>query len=297
MTSPNLDLLFVLAHPDDESFGSGGLISWLREQDLRVGLVCATRGESGQISDPSLGSPEMLGAVRERELRTAMSIAGVEPVRLLPYRDSGMDGTPENDDPRSLVQAPRESVLADVICQLRDLKPTNVVTFGPDGIYGHPDHIKIGDIATEAVHLAAEDAYPFLGEPWRVSHLYHSAVAREDLIESASGPHGPIAGLPLDLVSEMGTPRAEITHVFDIRPYIEAKLRLMRPHATQLPHNPEPGSPQDPATRPRLNRESLKHIPLPWNGPDDQPSVVDRFHSPELAGTPARFVSASVPTE
>lgn len=291
-----LDLLFVLAHPDDESFGSGGLITWLREQGYRVGLVCATRGESGQISDPSLGTPETLGAVRERELRTAMAVAGVEPVRLLPYRDSGMDGSPENDDPRSLVQAPREAVLADVIFQIRDLKPAVVVTFGPDGIYGHPDHIKIGDIATEAVHLAAGDAYPFLGEPWRVGHLYHSAVAREDLIESASGPHGPIAGLPLDLVATMGTPRAEITHVFDIRPYIEGKLRLMRPHATQLPFNPEPGSPQDPATRPRLAKESLRHVPLPWNGPDDPPSIVDPFHSSELASAPVQFITPGTST-
>lgn len=293
MTSqPNLDLLFVLAHPDDESFGSGGLISWLRGQRLRVGLVCATRGESGQISDPSLGTPETLGAVRERELRASMAIAGVEPVRLLSYRDSGMDGSPANDDPRSLVQALREAVLADVIFQLRDLKPTIVITFGPDGIYGHPDHIKIGEIATEAVQLAASDsAYPFLGEPWRVSYLYHSAVAREDLIESASGPHGPIAGLPLDLVAQMGTPRAEITHVFDIRPYIDAKLRLMQPHATQLPFNPEPGSPQDPATRPRLAKESAKHIPLPWNGSNDPPNFIDAFHSPELANAPASFVT------
>jgi LmbE family N-acetylglucosaminyl deacetylase len=292
MTSqPHLDLLFVLAHPDDESFGSGGLISWLREQDLRVGLVCATRGESGQISDPSLGTPETLGAVRERELRTAMTLAGVEPIRLLPYRDSGMDGTPENQDPRSLVQAPREAVLADVIYQLRDLRPTNVVTFGPDGIYGHPDHIRIGEIATEAVRLAAGDSFPFLGEPWRVSNLYHSAVAREDLIESASGPHGPIAGLPLDMVATMGTPRAKITHAFNIAPYIQAKLRLMRPHATQLPFNPEPGSPQDPATRPRLAKESLKHIPLPWNSPDDAPSILDRFHSPELLATSGPLVT------
>jgi LmbE family N-acetylglucosaminyl deacetylase len=288
MTSQaNLDLLFVLAHPDDESFGSGGLISWLREQGYCVGLVCATRGESGQISDPSLGTPETLGAVRERELRTAMTRAGVEPVRLLPYRDSGMDGSPENQDPRSLVQAPREAVLADVIFQLRDLKPAIVITFGPDGIYGHPDHIRIGEIATEAVQLAAGNAYPFLGEPWRVDNLYHSAVAREDLIESASGPHGPIAGLPLDLVATMGTSRAEITHAFDIRPYIQAKLRIMQAHATQLPFNPEPGSPQDPATRPRLAKESLKHIPLPWNGPGDQPSILDRFHSPELLESPA----------
>lgn len=281
--SAQIDYLMIFAHPDDETFGLGGMLMWARDTGVNIGVVCATRGESGEISDPSLGTLGSLGAARERELRRAMAAAGVEHLRLLPYRDSGMDGTPQNDDPRSLAQATDEAVIADVVFQIRDLKPRSVITFGPDGIYGHPDHIRIGAMTDIAVQIAASDEFAFLGDPWQVERLYHSAVAREDLIESAKSPHGPIAGLPLEQVMHMGTPRAEITHVFDIEQYVEAKLEIMRFHATQLPFLPEPGSTQDPATRPRIRKESLKRIPLPWNTADETADALDRWHSPEMA--------------
>ena len=78
-----------------------------------------------------------------------------------------MIGTPANDDPRSLVQAPQEALLGDVVFQIRDLRPQAIITFGPDGVYGHPDHVRIGAVATEAVETAASETWPFLGTPWR----------------------------------------------------------------------------------------------------------------------------------
>ncbi len=263
-SASGLDLLFILAHPDDESFGFAGSMAWAQAHGLRVGLVCATRGEAGAISHRSRGRPEALGAVRERELRAAMAIVGVDPVRLLPYRDSGMAGTPENDDPRSLNQAARTSVLADLVHQVRDLRPHAVITFGPDGVYGHPDHVRIGEIASEAVLVAATAVDPFLGEPWQTLRLYHVAVAREDLLAMSQRDNGPFAGMSPDQMAAMGVPRAEITHVFDVAAYAETKVRVISSHATQLPFEPEAGSPGDPAMRPRLGRESLKRIPLPW---------------------------------
>ncbi len=258
-TAAKVDVLFILAHPDDESFGFGGLMAWAQSQHLRVGLVCATRGEAGEISHPSLGTPATLGAVRERELRCAMGIVGVDPVRLLPYRDSGMQGTPGNDDPRSLARADREAVLADLVSQIRDLQPHAVITFGPDGVYGHPDHVRIGEIATEAVMVAASSA--------------------DDLIEMSQRETGPFANTPPDVIATMGIPRSEITHVFDVSEFIDTKLRVLASHATQLPYQPEDGGVGDPAMRPRLGRESLKRIPLPWPEDRETADVLDAFNT------------------
>jgi LmbE family N-acetylglucosaminyl deacetylase len=244
-----------------------------------VGLVCATRGEAGEISDPSLGTSEVLGAVRERELRTAMEIAGVEPVRLLSYRDSGMIGTIENDDPRSLIRAPRVALLADVVYQIRDLKPATVITFGPDGVYGHPDHVRIGEIATEAVDVAGTDDLPFLGRSWQVSRLYHFAVATEDLIEARRQASGLFGRVTEEQLAQWGIPRAEITHVFDVSEYVETKIRIMVSHATQLPYKPEPGSVGDPAMRPRLGRESLKRIPVAGTPADPSDDPLDAINT------------------
>jgi len=276
---PNVDILFILAHPDDESFAFGGLMAWARIRDLRIGLVCATRGEAGEISDPSLGTPATLGAVRERELRRAMGIVDVSTIRLLPYRDSGMAGTPENDDPRSLVQASQEAVLADIVFQIRDLRPRAVITFGPDGVYKHPDHVRIGEIATEAVQVAASDAYPFLGESWHANRLYHMALAREDLLAMSQRESGPFSGTSPEAIAAMGVPRSEITHVFDVSEFIDIKLRVLTSHATQLPFEPEDGSVGDPAMRLRLGRESVKRIPLPWTGDGDPDDFQDAFNT------------------
>lgn len=277
MTStPGLDILFMYAHPDDESFGNGGTLSWAKAAGLKVGLVCATRGEAGEISDPSLGPSSMLAAIRERELRAAMELAGVETIRLLGYRDSGMIGTPENDDPRSLVQASRDELLAHVVFQIRDLRPHIVVTFGPDGIYGHPDHIRIGASVTEGVELAASDDLPWLGHPWQVDSLYWVSLCREDVQVVAAHGHPYFSRLTEDELNTIGTPRAEITHVFDLRPYAEDKVRIMLAHPTQLPFQPEPGSPFDPATRPNIGKESFRKIPLTWSRDDDEPDAFDR---------------------
>jgi LmbE family N-acetylglucosaminyl deacetylase len=282
-----LDILYVLAHPDDETFGHAGLISWATSQGRRVGLVCATRGEVGEISDPSLGTPEMLGAVRERELRRAMAIIGVDPIRLLGYRDSGMAGSETNEDPRCLVQADRAAVLSDVVFHIRDLRPHAVVTFGPDGVYGHPDHIRIGEIATEAITVSASDELPFLGEPWEVSRLFHVAVAREFLLQAKRQGSGFFSRLSDEEIGMMGIPGREVTHAFDVSDFIATKIEAIKCHATQQPFNPEPGSPGDPAMRPRLGTETLKRMPLPWTLPDELPDFLDEAHQPALLPTPA----------
>ncbi len=110
-------LLAVFAHPDDEAFGVGGTLARYAAQGVRVVLACATRGEAGQISDPSLATPENLGRVREEELRCAARALGVREVIFLGYRDSGMAGDRRNADPRAYVseQTPPPLVVGKVL--------------------------------------------------------------------------------------------------------------------------------------------------------------------------------------
>ena len=119
----NQSLLAVYAHPDDEAFGSGGTIARYAAEGFCTYLVCATRGEVGEISDPSLATPETLGAVREGELRCAAETMGVAELIFLDYRDSGMVGTSENEDPRAFVNAPAEAVVQQLVSILRRLRP------------------------------------------------------------------------------------------------------------------------------------------------------------------------------
>lgn len=271
-----MDILWVLAHPDDESFGGAGALAWAHDAGLTTGLVCATRGEVGEISDPALGTPEILGAVRERELRRAMDAVQLTELRILPYRDSGMAGTPENDDPRSLVQAPLEEAIAHVVLQIRELKPETVVTFGPDGVYGHPDHIRIGEIATEAVLRAAEDAQPGLGEPWQVKALYHTAVPREVMLEFRRRAGGAFAEMSDEELNRMGTPSEEITHWADTIDYIDIARKAVIEHRTQI-KDVNAFLVDTPEVRARMRYQQFTRKPLPWDKGASHQDAIDRL--------------------
>ncbi|MBA3739275.1 MAG: PIG-L family deacetylase, partial [Actinobacteria bacterium] len=145
-----LTLVTVFAHPDDETFSVGGSVAAAVDAGARVIAICATRGEVGEIADPTLATAETLGQVREAELRAACAELGVHDVRFLGYRDSGMDGTPENAHPRAFANAPDDEVVGAISAQLEELRPDVVVTFEPGGVYGHPDHIKVSRCATLA---------------------------------------------------------------------------------------------------------------------------------------------------
>lgn len=222
-STQHLDLLWILAHPDDEAFGNSGVMTWAQTQGLRCGLVCATRGEAGEISDPALADRESLGAVREVELRTAMSLVGLAALRILPFRDSGMAGMPENADPRSLQKASEASVLAHLTAHIRQLRPSMVMTFGPDGVYGHPDHVKIGRLAADAVLAADRHGTPGLGQPWRVTSMYTTAAPREALIAASRQAGRLFSSLPAEALESLGVPSNEITHWFDMSAFLDRR--------------------------------------------------------------------------
>jgi LmbE family N-acetylglucosaminyl deacetylase len=268
-----MDILWSLAHPDDESFGGAGTIAWAAKNGLTTGLVCATRGEVGEISEARLGTPATLGAVREQELRGAMNEVGLTELRLLGYRDSGMAGTKENDDPRAFVQAPREEALAHIIAQIRELKPETVITFGPDGGYGHPDHVYIGSLTDEAVLRAADSDQPGLGNPWQVRALYHAAIPREALIAFVKSPDGPFRSMSEEQIQQLGTPSSEITHWVDTIDFIAISRATVMHHLTQIPVAARARFDDDN----RLRYQTFVRQPLPWDGDTPPFDAIDRL--------------------
>jgi N-acetyl-1-D-myo-inositol-2-amino-2-deoxy-alpha-D-glucopyranoside deacetylase len=229
--------MVALAHPDDETFGVGGVMARAVEEGHRVVIVCATRGEAGEIAHPSLATPETLGAVRERELRDAARALGVTDVRFLGFRDSGMAGTPENGHPEALVNAAEELVVERLVREIRDVRPDVVVTFEPGGIYGHPDHVTISQRATAAADAAADPAqWPDAGRAHRVSRLYYVALPKSVLREfrSAADAAGVQWGLADAIRIEQAVDDGEIDAAVDVTRWIERKKAAVAAHATQL---------------------------------------------------------------
>jgi LmbE family N-acetylglucosaminyl deacetylase len=195
-------LLAVFAHPDDESFRPGGTLVLLARRGVRVHLLTATRGEAGACGDPPLCMPEELPAARERELRCACAALGVEPPRLLSYRDG------------HLGEADSEEIIAQVLGVVDEVRPQVMLSFGPDGLSGHPDHVTIGQCAAEAFRRVQ-----------KVAALYTVAV-----------PHSVAEQLAMQNVRSV--PDEAIALSVDISAVWETKLAAIRCHATQLSSSP-----------------------------------------------------------
>ncbi|HBY96674.1 MAG: PIG-L family deacetylase [Ardenticatenaceae bacterium] len=230
-------LMIVLAHPDDEVLGTAGSMAKAADSGRSVQLVCATRGEEGEIHKPGVSRDE-LAATREAELRCSADALGVDEVVFLGYRDSGMAGEPTNEHPHALAQAPREQVAERIVEMIRTFQPDVVVTFGPEGGYGHPDHIAIHH-ATTLAFTDAGDAYrfPVAGEPWQPVKLYFVALASSffrlaaDLLRAEDLPPVSFTGEPFE---ELGRPEHEITTIVDVSEFVEQKQRALACHETQL---------------------------------------------------------------
>jgi LmbE family N-acetylglucosaminyl deacetylase len=154
----------ILAHPDDESLGFGGTLVKYAAEGVHVALVMATRGERGWTGDSDANPGRAaLGQIREAELRAAATAMGIERLTFLDQIDG------------ELAQAESRPLLARIVAEIRAFRPQVVITFGPDGAYGHPDHIAISQLATTAVALAANPEYSVIGdvEPIQVNKLYY----------------------------------------------------------------------------------------------------------------------------
>jgi LmbE family N-acetylglucosaminyl deacetylase len=230
-------LMAVFAHPDDEAFGTGGSLTRYAAKGCKVYLVTATRGESGTIAEPGLVTSANLPAVRERELSCACEVYGINPPIFLDYVDG------------QLPLVNQGQAVGKIVRLIRDLTPDVVLTFGPDGIYGHYDHIAVHRWTSIAVDLAAEpDCFPeqLAGtcKPHQVSKLYYRALSRDRVAAMAEGDK-PAAvemdGVPFYFY---GWPEDQITTAIDVSEFATAKLNGIRCHASQIgqqsPYNETP---------------------------------------------------------
>ena len=167
----SLRLMCVLAHPDDESLGTGGILAKYAVEGVGTYLLTATRGEQGWFGpEDEYPGPEALGAIREQELRNAAAVLGLQEVVFLNYCDGELD------------RAGTDEVVGKIVTHLRRVRPHVVVTFDPFGAYGHPDHVAICQFATAAVVAAADPAYAGgFGQPYRVAKLYYFVATRARL--------------------------------------------------------------------------------------------------------------------
>jgi LmbE family N-acetylglucosaminyl deacetylase len=175
-------LLAVLAHPDDESFGTGGTLALYAQRGVNVFLVCATRGEAGDVDADCLDGFQSIAERREHELRCAAGILGLAGVYFLGYHDSGMPGSPYNQHPHALIAAPLDEVAGRVVEYIRLLKPEVVITFDPIGGYRHPDHIAIHNATVKAFEAAGDPLqYPGALPPYRPQKLYFQTISKRML--------------------------------------------------------------------------------------------------------------------
>ncbi len=231
-------LLAVYAHPDDEVFGVGGTLHHYSRRGVRVVLACATRGEAGEISDPALATPETLGQVREQELRASAQALGVHEVVLLGHRDSGMEGTPPNQNPHAYINLDPGAAVRQIVALIRQERPQVVLTFEPFGGYGHPDHRAVSRHTTAAFDAAGSaDHWPDAGEPWKPSRLFYSLIPNQFYRDVRAR----LAARGVDIstlrrTDELpGRPSDDIiTTVIDVSASVAAKFRAAEAHRTQF---------------------------------------------------------------
>lgn len=171
-------ILSVLAHPDDESFGMGGTLAKYAASGVDVHLICATRGEAGEVDPEYLEGFSSIADLRVHELNCAVNELGIEPVRMLEYRDSGMTGSADNQHPQALINASLDQVAGEIADTIREIKPQVVLTFDPIGGYRHPDHIFIHEAATKAFKLAGDPAHPGNYAPFQPERLFYHTIPR-----------------------------------------------------------------------------------------------------------------------
>jgi N-acetyl-1-D-myo-inositol-2-amino-2-deoxy-alpha-D-glucopyranoside deacetylase len=234
-------IVFVHAHPDDEAIGTGATMARYAATGTHVTLVTCTLGEEGEIHVPALAQlaaaeADQLGGYRIGELAAACAALGVTDHRFLGgagrFRDSGMMGLPTNDHPRAFWRADLDAAAGLLVEVLREVRPQVLVTYDPNGFYGHPDHIQAHRVAMRAVELAG---------PAAPAKVYWTAVPRSVLEAGmsafADSADNPFRGITDPDELPFGTPDAAIAAAVDAHEYADRKTAALRAHATQIPPN------------------------------------------------------------
>jgi len=226
----------VVAHPDDETFGSGSVLIKYASEGALVWTSCATRGDVGEIADRSDATPETLSAVREQEYYDAGKVMGVKRSVLYGFRDSGMAGTSDNDHPNAYMNVPIDEVVALVVDTIRELKPQVVFTFDEGGGSGHPDHIHASEAAKLAYFAAGDPSYTGSDlEPWKPSKLYYHGFPRSQMTEwikafAKSDPDSDLAKIDPEL---LGVPDDRLTTKLDTSAHAAIRRKAIDVHQTQ----------------------------------------------------------------
>lgn len=220
-------MLMIVAHPDDESI-IGGTLAHYAAQGARVALLTATRGEAGTIFDPSVATPENIAQVREEELRCACEILGIEPPRFLACDDGAVRDCSDN-------------ALEPMVRVIREIRPQIVVTFGADGLYGHPDHVAVHRLATLAWQGAGDpNIFPQHSaeglEPYGPARLFYFGLS-QSMVERWQQHADLTVDLDGDLLQITGVPDDEITLSIDVMAYAEKKAGAFACHRSQM--NPD----------------------------------------------------------
>lgn len=201
-TTPDRRLIAVFAHPDDETYRVGGTLALLARRGVKVQVLTATRGGAGSCGKPPLCSQDELPEIREKELRCACKVFGLEPPILLNYQDG------------ELSEVNPERIVSEIAAWISELRPQIMISFGEDGLSGHPDHIAVGSFALDAFNQSKH-----------VNALYTPAV-------------------PVSIAEKLGMAQIravadkKITHTVDVREVWHAKMAAIRCHRTQLGESP-----------------------------------------------------------
>ncbi|WP_420645013.1 PIG-L deacetylase family protein [Candidatus Leptofilum sp.] len=217
-----LKLMCILAHPDDESLGTGGILAKYAAEGVHTSVITATRGQQGWPGDPAANpGPEALGQLRAGELRAAADVLGVQELILLDYMDGELD------------EVDWETAVSQIAHYIRLLQPHVVVTFDPYGAYGHPDHIAISQMTMAAIVAASSSngAQP----PHQVAKLYYMA----DTAEIAHLYEDIFGELVMTIDDEerrmVSWPRWAITTRIETAAYLPQIWQAISCHRSQLP--------------------------------------------------------------
>lgn len=219
-----LKLLAVFPHPDDETLGLGSTLARYSAEGVQTYLVCATRGERGwfESEGPNPGL-EGVAKIREAELQCAAEHLGLQGVHFLDYIDGDVD------------QADPKEIIAKIATHVRRIQPQVVVTFAPDGAYGHPDHIAISQFTNAALVLAADESFEDAQPTYRVSKLYYMVDSQEvvnTLNQSFGGIKMEIDGV---MRHHVGWQDWQITTRLDNKHAMEQVRKAILCHKSQLP--------------------------------------------------------------
>ena len=241
-TSGPARLLFVHAHPDDETLTTGATIAHYAARGADVHVVTCTLGEEGEVigeryAQLAADHADQLGGYRIGELTAALRSLGIGEPRFLGgaghWRDSGMADAATSHG-RRFVDADMGEAVGELVAIIRHLRPHVVVTYDPKGGYGHPDHIQSHRVTTEAVAAAGETDYP--GDPWTVPKLYWTVMAKSAM---AAG-FDALDDVPSDWIRvsiddvPWGYPDEAIDAVMEVDDQLPAKVAALRAHATQV---------------------------------------------------------------